>query len=55
MAAGTALEANTASTASIIRGERAAAFLAGRGLAARLVSAGGEITCLGGWPDGAAR
>jgi thiamine biosynthesis lipoprotein ApbE len=48
--AGTALEANTASTASVIRGERAPKFLAERGLAARLVSVGGDVLTVGGWP-----
>ena len=52
--AGTALEANTASTASVIRGEGAPKFLAERGLAARLVSAGGDVLTVGGWPRGVA-
>ncbi|MGD0937044.1 MAG: FAD:protein FMN transferase [Streptosporangiaceae bacterium] len=47
---GTAVEANAASTASVIRGERAPKFLAERGLAARLVSAGGDVLTVGGWP-----
>jgi thiamine biosynthesis lipoprotein ApbE len=47
---GTAVEANAASTASVIRGERAPKFLAERGLAARLVSADGDVLTVGGWP-----
>jgi thiamine biosynthesis lipoprotein len=47
---GTAVEANAASTASVIRGEGAPKFLAERGLAARLVSAGGDVLTVGGWP-----
>jgi thiamine biosynthesis lipoprotein ApbE len=55
VAAATALDANVASTASIIRGHGAITFLATRGLAARLVSASGEVVWAGGWPeDGAA-
>jgi len=50
VAALTVVEANVASTASIIRGHRALAFLAARGLPARLVSATGTVTRTGGWP-----
>jgi thiamine biosynthesis lipoprotein ApbE len=50
VAAGTCTGANTASTAAIIRGETAPAWLAGLGLAARLVSQAGDVLTLGGWP-----
>jgi FAD:protein FMN transferase len=43
-----------ASTAAIIRGPGAPAFLGRLGLAARLVSAGGDVLALGGWPREAA-
>jgi len=48
--ASTALDANAASTASVIRGEGAPKFLAEGGLAARLVSVGGDVLTVGGWP-----
>lgn len=50
VAAGSCTDANTASTAAIIRGEAAPAWLSGLGLAARLVSESGEVLTLGGWP-----
>ena len=50
VAAATALDANIASTAAIIRGLAAPAWLSGLGLAARLVTAGGAVTTTGGWP-----
>jgi FAD:protein FMN transferase len=50
VAAATCTDANTASTAAIIRGEAAPAWLAGRGLAARLVAESGAVLTLGGWP-----
>ena len=48
--AGSCVLANTASTAAIIRGERAAGYLLGLGLPARLVSADGGVARLNGWP-----
>ena len=45
-----ALDANIASTAAIIRGLTAPAWLSGLGLAARLVTASGAVTTTGGWP-----
>jgi thiamine biosynthesis lipoprotein len=50
--AGTALDANVASTTCIVRGHRAPAFLAARGWPARLVSVNGDVCCVGGWPTG---
>jgi FAD:protein FMN transferase len=50
VAAGTCVDANTASTAAIIRGERAPGWLAGQQLPARLVGHGGEIVTVAGWP-----
>jgi FAD:protein FMN transferase len=46
----TALEANTASTASIILGEDAPAWLTGRGVAARLERPDGSVVHTPGWP-----
>jgi FAD:protein FMN transferase len=48
--AGNCVDANIASTAAIILGERAAAWLGARRLAARLVSADGAIVYTSGWP-----
>jgi len=50
VAAATCTDANTASTAAIIRGEAAPAWLTGLGLAARLVAESGAVLTLGGWP-----
>jgi thiamine biosynthesis lipoprotein len=47
----TCLAANTASTASVIMGERATEWLAERGLAARLVDADGTVHHLGEWAE----
>jgi FAD:protein FMN transferase len=44
--------ANTASTAAIIAGSAAPTWLDARGFAARLVSADGAVTYVGGWPMG---
>jgi thiamine biosynthesis lipoprotein len=46
----TCVEANTASTASILLGESAPDWLEARHLAARLVDRRGDVTVLGGWP-----
>ena len=51
VAAGTALDANIASTAAIIRGPGAPGWLAGLGLSARLVALDGTVTTLAGWPE----
>lgn len=50
VSAATCVDANTASTAAIIRGQRAAGWLAGLGLPARLVSHDGTTITLAGWP-----
>jgi thiamine biosynthesis lipoprotein len=50
VAAATCVDANTASTAAIIRGGRAPGWLASQCLPARLVSHGGEIVTIAGWP-----
>ena len=50
VAAATCVDANTASTAAIIRGERAPGWLARQRLPARLVGHGGEIVTVAGWP-----
>jgi len=43
--------ANTLSTASIVRGHKAVAWLRELGVPARLVDADGVVVALGGWPD----
>jgi thiamine biosynthesis lipoprotein ApbE len=48
--AGTALHANIASTAAIIRGRLAPGWLEHLGLPARLVSVAGAVHTVGGWP-----
>jgi thiamine biosynthesis lipoprotein len=53
VAAATCVDANTASTAAILRGERAVTWLAGLGLPARLVRHGGEAVTVAGWPPDA--
>jgi thiamine biosynthesis lipoprotein len=50
VAAPSCVEANTASTAAIVLGERALAWLAEQRLPARLVARDGEVKRLGGWP-----
>ena len=49
--AGTCVDANTASTAALVLGEAAPAWLAGHGLPARLVRTDGTVTTVAGWPD----
>jgi thiamine biosynthesis lipoprotein ApbE len=51
VAAASALDANIASTASIIRGARAPRWLAELGLPARLVGVDGTVTTVAGWPQ----
>jgi len=51
VAAGSALAANTASTAAIVRGETAVEWLTTRGTAARLVGQDGAVVRTPGWPD----
>ncbi|HMH91333.1 MAG TPA: FAD:protein FMN transferase [Streptosporangiaceae bacterium] len=50
VAAGTCVDANTASTAAIVRGEAAPGWLAGAGLPARLVRPDGTAVTTAGWP-----
>jgi thiamine biosynthesis lipoprotein len=50
-AAATCADANAATTAAIVAGERAEHWLATAGLPARLVAHDGEVRYLGGWPD----
>jgi FAD:protein FMN transferase len=50
VAAGSCVDANSASTAAIIRSDRAPAWLASLGLPARLAAADGTVVTTGGWP-----
>ena len=50
VAAASCVDANTASTAAVLLGEAAPAWLAERRLPARLVGVSGEVVCVGGWP-----
>jgi FAD:protein FMN transferase len=50
VAAATCVDANTASTAAILRGERAPGWLASQHLPARLVGHNGESVTVAGWP-----
>ena len=50
VAAGSCLDANVASTASIIRGERALGWLRSLGLPSRLVGRDGRVRHVAGWP-----
>lgn len=48
--AASCVDANTASTAAMVLGAGAPAWLAARSLPARLVRAGGEVVAVGAWP-----
>jgi thiamine biosynthesis lipoprotein len=48
--AGSCVDANIASTATIVRGRRAVDWLTACGLAARLVATDGAVQRVGGWP-----
>jgi FAD:protein FMN transferase len=50
VAAANCAEANAASTAAIIAGDQAPAWLAAQGLPARLVARDGSVRLIGGWP-----
>jgi thiamine biosynthesis lipoprotein len=50
VAAPTCVAANTASTAALVRGLYAPAWLAAEGLAARLVAPSGRVVTVAGWP-----
>jgi thiamine biosynthesis lipoprotein len=51
VAARSCVDANVASTAAIVRGESAPGWLESAGLPARLVSPGGSVLYVGGWPE----
>jgi thiamine biosynthesis lipoprotein len=51
VAAGSCVDANAASTASVVLGEAAPAWLADRGLPARLAAADGAVVTVSGWPE----
>jgi thiamine biosynthesis lipoprotein len=51
VAAATCADANAASTAAVVAGDRAEAWLTDARLPARLVSRDGEVRYLGGWPE----
>jgi thiamine biosynthesis lipoprotein ApbE len=53
VAAATCVDANIASTAAIVMGERAVAWLTEHRLPARVVSADGHVVALNGWPESA--
>jgi thiamine biosynthesis lipoprotein len=50
VAAASCLDANIASTAAIIRGERAQAWLESLGLPSRMVRVDGTVRHVAGWP-----
>ena len=50
VAAASCVDANTASTAAIVLGDAAPAWLADRRLPARLARVDGEVVVVGGWP-----
>lgn len=52
VAAVTCVDANTAATAAVVKGEAAAAWLAGLALPARLVGQDGSVLTVAGWPEG---
>jgi thiamine biosynthesis lipoprotein len=54
VAAATCVDANTASTAAIVLGDDAPAWLEARGLPARLVDHEGAARAIAGWPREAA-
>jgi thiamine biosynthesis lipoprotein len=54
VAAATCVDANVASTAAVVLGETAPAWLAERRLPARLVARDGATVCVAGWPEDAA-
>lgn len=51
VAAASCVDANTASTAAVVLGETAPAWLADRALPSRLVATDGTVTTVAGWPD----
>jgi hypothetical protein len=55
VSAASCTDANIASTAAIIRGRAAPAWLTGLGLPARLVDEAGRVRTVGGWPPEGSR
>ena len=53
VAAASCVDANIASTASVVLGDDAPGWLDERGLPARLQGTDGTVVCVGGWPDDA--
>ena len=51
VAAASCVDANTASTAAIVKGAAAPGWLESRGLPARLVAGDGSEHCVAGWPE----
>lgn len=51
VAAGSCVDANTAATAAVVRGERAPGWLDAAGLPTRLVRPDGSVVRVGGWPE----
>jgi thiamine biosynthesis lipoprotein len=51
VAAATCLDANIASTATVVKGEQGLAWLESTALPARLVAADGSVRSVGGWPS----
>ena len=52
VAAGSCADANAAATAAVVAGDGAREWLTAAGLPARLVARDGEVSCIGGWPEG---
>ena len=50
VAAASCVEANTASTAAMVKGPAAMAWLAARNLPSRLVEWDGTVSCIADWP-----
>ncbi|UQX88314.1 FAD:protein FMN transferase [Jatrophihabitans telluris] len=50
VAAESAVHANTCSTSALVLGDEALAWLAGQGVAARLIDREGSVVTIGGWP-----
>jgi len=48
--AASCVDANTATTATVVKGDRGLAWLQASGLSARMVAADGAVTTVGGWP-----
>ncbi len=51
VAAATCVDANIASTATVVKGDSGLAWLESTGLPARLVAADGSVLAVGGWPE----